>query len=233
MESSDEKHDPPGPVRRKMRTGIPIFERGEDISALLSAAEAANMHPSQASGPDRKADADPVSRDRPSRQRTLNRHGLPLLDGPDNLARMFGPEPELLSRETFAELVDKSLEGKSMDALLRAKQERRLPEPVPVHKRIKRYPPPESDLDLHGFTAAAAETRAVSFLQAALRHGIFTIRIIVGRGLHSELGAILPDVVEDVLIDMKQEGVVLWFEWEKKKKSRSGSIIVYLNQFND
>ncbi len=59
-----------------------------------------------------------------------------------------------------------------------------------------------------------------------------TIRIIVGKGLHSELGAVLPDVVGDVVKEMKREGQVLFFEWDKKKKTNSGAVIVYIKQFD-
>jgi len=31
-------------------------------------------------------------------------------------------------------------------------------------------------------------------------------------------------------LKLKKEGVVLWFEWDKKFKSRSGAVIVYLKQ---
>jgi len=104
---------------------------------------------------------------------------------------------------------------------------------MPYHKRIKRYPPPENELDLHGFTALGAELKARSFLVSCQRQGFFTVRIIVGRGLHSELGPVLPDMVEDLLAQLKARDIVLGFAWERKKKSRSGAVIVYLRQFDD
>jgi hypothetical protein len=42
---------------------------------------------------------------------------------------------------------------------------------------------------------------------------------------------VLPDVVEDLVVAMKKEGSVLWFAWDRKKKNRSGAMIVYLKQF--
>jgi len=104
---------------------------------------------------------------------------------------------------------------------------------MPYHKRIKRYPPPEKDLDLHGFTALGAELKAGSFLISCQQQGYFTVRIIVGRGLHSELGPVLPDMVEDLLATLKARNIVLGFAWERKKKSRSGAVIVYLRRFDD
>lgn len=108
-----------------------------------------------------------------------------------------------------------------------------VPKPMPYHKRIKRYPPPEKDLDLHGFTALGAQLKARSFLTVCKQQGYFTVRIIVGRGRHSELGPVLPDTIEDLLAQLKAQEIVLGFTWERKKKSRSGAVIVYLRQFSD
>jgi hypothetical protein len=44
---------------------------------------------------------------------------------------------------------------------------------------------------------------------------------------------VLPDVIEDLLVDLKARDIVLGFSWERKKKSRSGAVIVYLRQFSD
>jgi hypothetical protein len=53
----------------------------------------------------------------------------------------------------------------------------------------------------------------------------------VGKGLHSDLGPVLPDVVEDVLKEMKKQHQVIWYEWDKKKKSTSGAVIVFIKHF--
>jgi hypothetical protein len=167
-----------------------------------------------------------------------DRNGLPVLDGKGSLGRLFAQAGES-GREggdgtpSFDALLEESLKGRDMDALLREKRERPLPGPVPLGKRLRRYPKPETQLDLHGFTAARAGTRTDAFVRSAWRAGTFTLRIIVGRGLHSEFGAVLPDVVEEILLDLKKQKIVLGFEWEKRKKSVSGAVIVYLNQFND
>ncbi|NOX35519.1 MAG: Smr/MutS family protein, partial [Deltaproteobacteria bacterium] len=75
------------------------------------------------------------------------------------------------------------------------------------------------------------EARAISFILTCRRQGFFTIRIIVGKGLHSDFGPVLPDVVEDVLNEMKNQNQVIFYKWEKKTKSKSGAVIVYLKQF--
>ena len=142
-------------------------------------------------------------------------------------------EAEPAENDDFKTLLDSYLEGKSADRILKEKSDRKEPSGVPIKKRLKRYPPPESVLDLHGFTGNAAGFRADAYIKNARRQGFFTIRIIVGKGLHSECGAVLPDVVEDVVVRLKKEGTVLSYMWEKKRKSRSGAVIVFLNQFND
>ena len=55
----------------------------------------------------------------------------------------------------------------------------------------------------------------------------------MGKGLHSEGGPVLPDVVEDLLKEMKKENIVLAYVWEGKKKIKSGSVVVYLKRFQD
>jgi DNA-nicking Smr family endonuclease len=142
-------------------------------------------------------------------------------------------EPEISEKE-FEELLDNSLKGKSMDKMMQEKKERGAPKKVPLSRRLKRYPPSESRLDLHGFTSTGAVIKADSYIRTAFRTGLFTLKIIVGKGIHSEFGAVLPDVIQDLLLRLKTEGIVLHFAFEKKKKkTKSGAILVYLNQFND
>ncbi len=135
--------------------------------------------------------------------------------------------------DDFLTLLESSLNKKSTSRILQEKQSKNPPGPMPFHKRIKRYPPPECDLDLHGYQALGAQIYADSHIRTRHLQGIFTMRIIVGRGLHSEFKAVLPDTIEDLLVKLKKEGIVFHFEWEKRKKSLSGAIIVYLKQFND
>lgn len=151
----------------------------------------------------------------------VNRHGLPIMDNSVCPSDTGTPETE-----EFSALLEAFLSKPDRPA-------RSLPDPMPYHKRIKRYPPPENDLDLHGFTALGAELKARSFLISCQQQGYFTVRIIVGRGLHSELGPVLPDMIEDLLAKLKARDIVLGFVWERKKKSRSGAVIVYLRQFDD
>ena len=97
-----------------------------------------------------------------------------------------------------------------------------------LKERLKRYPKPQGQLDLHGLTATQAEQRTESYLHTAHADGLFTLRIIVGKGLHSESGAVLPDVVEDRLNRLKRDGLVMTYRWDKGVKRKSGAVIVYL-----
>lgn len=168
-----------------------------------------------------------------------NKHGLPFIE--DYETRFTeGPDPSGKSGEESAvsdapadETPEEDFALLLEDSLRQQKPSKTTPKPVPLKRRLKRYPPPESDLDLHGFTAIGAEAKAKSFIHSAKRQGFFTLRIIVGRGLHSQEGPVLPHVVDDLLKQMKKEKIVLDYTWEGRKKSKSGAVIVYLNQFND
>lgn len=173
--------------------------------------------------------------ERDSSQRNVNRHGLPFVE--DYETQFTAPEnPGEDGTWESAPLVPE--EEVDFPALLaRSLKEqpppRKTPAPVPLKKRLKRYPGPEADLDLHGFTAIGAEARAKTFLQTALHQGYFTVRIIVGKGIHSPEGPVLPVVVEDLIKKMKVKKSVLSYEWEGGRRKQSGALIVYLNQFND
>jgi DNA-nicking Smr family endonuclease len=96
-------------------------------------------------------------------------------------------------------------------------------------KQTNKQPPPQSVLDLHGFTAREAEDKTASFVRAASKNGLQSLLIITGKGLHSEGDSILRDVVETTVIGLKKQNVIVSFKWEKKLKYKSGAMIVYLN----
>lgn len=151
------------------------------------------------------------------------------IDEDDNIKDISNENRE--EDENFIELIEEALKGKNRDSMMREKSDRPLPEPVPLKKRLKRYPPPEDEIDLHGYNAKEAESKTEAYLRNCWRDGLFTVQIIVGRGVHSPYGAVLPDVVEELMIRLKREGVLLWFEWDRRTKSQSGAIIAYLKQF--
>jgi len=164
------------------------------------------------------------------RELKKNRHGLPFLDGGGSLLKMLTDAASAKDEKNFSELIETHLKGKNRDTMLREKSDRSRSEPVPLKKRLKRYPPPQDEMDLHGYTAKEAESRTESYLRNCWRNGLFTVQIIVGRGIHSPYGAVLPDVIEDLLTRLKKDGVLLWFEWDRRTKSQSGAAIAYLKQ---
>jgi len=93
---------------------------------------------------------------------------------------------------------------------------------------IKNSPPPQDRLDLHGCTAAEAETKTGNFLTRALRNHLKTVLVITGKGLHSPEGSVLKDVIETRLKIMKNDGAILAYLWEKKDREKSGALLVYL-----
>ncbi len=157
----------------------------------------------------------------------LNRHGVPVIqDIPTSFQGDEEDDKDEMDAEEFHSLLEASFKQP-----VKGKQQSK--KPMPLKRRLKRYPPPEMEVDLHGFTALGAEIKARSFITTCHSQGYFTLRIIVGKGLHSDMGPVLPDVMEDLLSAMKKENLVLSFEWDRKKKVRSGSLIVYLKRFDD
>jgi len=147
----------------------------------------------------------------------LNKHGVQILTS-------FPEEKKSTQTDVdFAQLLEESFK--------KGRKKKVKKKSMPLKKRLKRYPPVEAQLDLHGYTAVGAQVKAESFIRNCKHQGFFTLRIIVGKGLHSDLGPVLPDVVEGVVKQMKKQGLVIFFEWDKKKKSKSGAILVYLKQF--
>jgi DNA-nicking Smr family endonuclease len=171
-------------------------------------------------------------------QKKLNKHGLPFLDDYETWMDK-NIDSDTLSDDTTAEQDTEPIEKEEFSTLLETslkenRPSRKVPKPMPLKRRLKRYPPPELTLDLHGFTAIGAQVKAQSFISSAHVQGFFTLRIIVGKGLHSEDGPVLPHVVEDLLKEMKKENIVLSYKWEGAKKSKfGGAVLVYLKRFND
>ncbi|MCD4678159.1 MAG: Smr/MutS family protein [Desulfobacula sp.] len=160
-----------------------------------------------------------IKTDNPKKNQ-INKHGVQVLDdlSEDQSSR------ENIIKEDFTQLLEESFKNG------KAKSVKKTP-PMSIKKRIKRYPGVEVELDLHGYNAIGAQVKAESFIHSCKHQGFFTLRIIVGKGLHSDTGPVLPDIVEDVLQEMKKQNLVIWYEWDKKKKSKSGAVIVYLKQF--
>jgi len=91
---------------------------------------------------------------------------------------------------------------------------------------LKEYPEiPQDELDLHGKTATEAEREIRLFILRAKRLSMRLVRIVTGKGLHSEEGrSVLKEVADKRVIQLKREGLVFSHKWEKG----GGSILVYL-----
>jgi len=148
---------------------------------------------------------------------------LPKLEDKD-LHELFGVKRK---REMpFGEILEENLADQDLQVILKEKNPRKRP---PSRRgQIASYPPPQEDLDLHGLTGPEAERKTVDFLKTANSLKLRSIRIITGKGLHSGGPAVLPDVVESRLSDLKSAGLIFDYRWEKKDKFKSGSVLVYL-----
>lgn len=161
---------------------------------------------------------------------STTRHGIPIIPNPGDDVSLV---PEALrehEKREFLLLLNQNLGQKTRDVLMNEKGVRTgRKKPLTLKEMLKRYPLPQSQLDLHGFTALKAELRTESFLKNAYVNQIHTVIVIVGKGLHSDEGAVLPDVVENLLGRLRREGIILAYNWVNEKKSRSGAVSVYLN----
>lgn len=84
----------------------------------------------------------------------------------------------------------------------------------------------DAELDLHGFTVAAARRELVSFLNACARSGFRRVRIVHGKGLRSAMGeGVLKGMVASWLA---QRPDVLAFREAAAAEGGSGAVVVLL-----
>jgi len=156
----------------------------------------------------------------------IDKHGFPVLERDDDLFVLFGEEEP---QESFTGMFEDSFAPEHFREGLQEKEGTAVPgRVVTVRERIRKYPGPEAEIDLHGCTARQAQQKVESFVLAARVQGLRTVRIITGKGLHSPGEAVLPPVVEERLRELKREKMVLACRWEGKSRRSSGSLIVYL-----
>lgn len=123
--------------------------------------------------------------------------------------------------------LDDILEKYTSEAEVRAlNNERKFFEKEPKNRSgLKNYPAAQRELDLHGLTSSEAQSLAENFLVSAVRQRLRTVRLIVGKGLHSkDQQAVLPGVIEKLLSDWKRQKKILGYKWEKGR----GTVLVYL-----
>ncbi len=145
----------------------------------------------------------------------------------DDLGVLFSSDPENTTPPSFASALATGIPAATLAEILTEKEE--LPTPAQsLQTAIRNSPPPQDRIDLHGCTAAEAETKTENFLTRALRNHLKTVLVITGKGLHSPEGSVLKDVIEARLKIMKNDGAVLAYLWEKKDREKSGALLVYL-----
>jgi Smr domain len=84
---------------------------------------------------------------------------------------------------------------------------------------------PQDELDLHGKKAEGAAADIRRFVRESAARGLRKVRIITGKGLHSENGLpILVRVADEEIRRLINERKAFAFEWEKG----NGSLVVYL-----
>ena len=208
------------PQAARNRHGLPLLSDQEDLHDRFQAAAAAPS-PSGERHADRPQRADDCRR--------RDKNGIRVLDDCQDLGRLLQAVPAASPDEDdLADALEQSL-AHDARTLIKKKTDGFFPtRRLTLKERLKRYPEPQGQLDLHGATALQAEQRTDSYIRTAHADGLFTLRIIVGKGLHSEAGAVLPDVVEDRLVRLKRDGLVLSYRWDKGAKRKSGAVIVYL-----
>ncbi len=132
--------------------------------------------------------------------------------------------------ESFDELLEESLSDKSSQNIIKDKIAASSKK-IELSKttKLSKYPGPQDEIDLHGLKGDEAELKADFFIRDSKARGLVTIRIIVGKGTHSEGRAVLPDIIEGKIIDLKRKGQIYTFKWEKGRKLKSGAVIIYLS----
>lgn len=216
--------------KTKKRTGIPILAKHADLERMMQEPRVPSEEKKQKLSPHDKKIKNHTPKKTP--QARKNRHGIPVLKDKIDWNLVFdSEEKDTNTEETFAALLEKSLGFKELDVLLHEKKQEPPPPLLPLKKRLARYPSPEETLDLHGFSGIQASLKTEIFLEDAKKKGLFTVRVITGKGLHSDGPAILPGIVEQKILELKRKDLILAYQWENKSGKPHGSVRIYLKQF--
>lgn len=215
---------PPSEEREKAKPLPEIRPAVEtaDVQEALKTAAAEKLARRRAYRAEKKLE----NRISPEKQKT-NKHGISLLTEKNDFSEFFKNNgAEEASAEVFGEMLETSLSGQDIP---HSAKERYTPRrTLSVGEKIKTYPPIQKEIDLHGCTVTEAEKKTRSFILTARHIGLRTVRIIVGKGIHSQGKAVLPDAVEKEIVRLKKAGEILTFRWENTSKLKSGAMIVYL-----
>lgn len=90
-------------------------------------------------------------------------------------------------------------------------------------------PPNDATLDLHGARAADVEARVSKFVRKVHAHGVRRVRIVHGKGLHSDaLGPVLGEEVVQALTQGSAAARVLAFVTAPQAQGGAGALLVEL-----
>jgi len=89
-------------------------------------------------------------------------------------------------------------------------------------------PTPEEEIDLHGLDARSAAREVKAAVADARERGLRCVRVIHGKGLHSESGAVLRDRVPGWLTQPPLAAIVLAFA--RSRRDGGGSTAVLLRR---
>jgi DNA-nicking Smr family endonuclease len=94
---------------------------------------------------------------------------------------------------------------------------------------LRRARIPDADtLDLHGVRAADASERVTRFVREAHRAGVRRVRIVHGKGLHSEGGGVLADIVVEALTAGATAARTIAFVTAPPEEGGAGALLVEL-----
>jgi|GEM_PF-5183900 hypothetical protein len=137
---------------------------------------------------------------------------IPVLDADADLFVLMGGDPEKEGPAREPDLPEKEILGEA---------EPRVQPPL--------WSAPEKTLDLHGLNIQQAEIRMRSAILTARVEGVYVMRIVTGKGLHSRSGtAILREYTENFLVQLQKNGEIRAYKWEGKTKAKSGAVWVRL-----
>jgi len=85
---------------------------------------------------------------------------------------------------------------------------------------------PDHTLDLHGMLKDDALRKVEITVKDMKLRGYLKLRIITGKGKHSENEPVIPDAVDDLLLKLKREGFIRTITWENRIVKGSGFVDV-------
>ncbi len=165
-----------------------------------------------------------------SKNKKTTKTGLRVLTYNDDLVELFtGEKSNNKTESDFTAMLEESLSNKNLEKALEEKNTCSYhSKKSTIQDTLKDYPMPQDEIDLHGCTKHEAQEKISCFIKYAVNKKLKTIRIISGKGLHSEKAPVLPDIAEEEIVELKKRKIVLTFKWEKQLKRTSGSLLVYL-----